>query len=128
METLIESTRDFETDLGLLNETERATAIEKINVCISQSLTQPLDIAHEFHQPRLSLDLQGYDSSLYIFQVLPTLSVILSIDEDPIFGQVVFTLFRAIVPEQSDYTYRQIAAFLYQELRQFDREPVQVAA
>jgi hypothetical protein len=128
METLIESTRDFEIDLGRLSAVDRDATIEKINTCVRQYLTQPSNIDPAFHQPRLSSDIQGYDSSLYAFQVLPTLSVILSIDEDPIFGQVIFTLFRAIAPERSDYTYREVAASLYQELKPSDRKPAQVAA
>jgi hypothetical protein len=75
METLIESTRDFEPDLDGLSEFDRSTIVEKINECISLFTTQQFDIDHQFHQPRLSLGLQGYDSSLYTFPVLSTLSL-----------------------------------------------------
>jgi hypothetical protein len=44
--------------------------------------------------------------------------VILTVDEDPIFGQVIFTLFRAVNPDEVESAYQDVSESLYQELRQ----------
>jgi hypothetical protein len=71
--------------------------------------------------------LDGYDSSLYILKISQTLSVILTVDEDPIFGQVVFTLFQAIQHGNLDKAYKSVAEALYQDFLRQDREIAKVS-
>ena len=70
----------------------------------------------------LSSDLNGYESSLYTLRVSQKLRVVLAVDEDPIFGQAIFTLFRAIQHDELDRAYKAVAESLYQDLLQRDRE------
>ena len=72
-------------------------------------------------------ELNGYESSLYVLKVLEKLSVILTIDEDPIFDQFIVTLFRAVKQDKLNRAYQSVAELLYQELTHTDREIVQAA-
>ena len=75
----------------------------------------------------LRSQLNGYESSLYVLKVLEKLSVILTIDEDPIFDQYIVTLFRAVKQDKLNRAYQSVAESLYQELTHTDREIVQAA-
>jgi hypothetical protein len=128
MDILIESTKDFEIDLSELNEGERAEAIQKINDCADLFLTQKGEVYRKLRRlPLLSSTLNGYESSLYTLRVSKRLSMILTVDEDPIFRQVIFTLFRAVKHDDLDKAYQGIAESLYQEFLHRNRETVQIS-
>jgi hypothetical protein len=128
MDILIESTKDFENDLSKLSEGERAEAIKKINDCASLFLTQKAQVYRKLRRlPLSSSTLNGYESSLYTLRVSQKLSLILTVDEDPIFGQVIFTLFRAVKHDDLDKAYQGIAESLYQELLHNNREKAQIS-
>ena len=124
MDILIESTKDFENDLSKLSESERAEAVKKINDCASLFLTQKAEV---YRLPLSSSTLNGYESSLYTLRVSQKLSLILTVDEDPIFRQVIFTLFRAVKHDDLDKAYQGIAESLYQELLHNNRETAQIS-
>jgi hypothetical protein len=126
VDVLIESTRGFEKDLAKLNEDEKATAIQKINDCASLFPTQKADVYRKLRRLRLLSDLNGYESSLYTLRVSQKLRVILAVDEDPIFGQVIFTLFRVVKHDDLDKAYQGVAESLYQELLHHNREIAQI--
>ncbi|NJL92128.1 MAG: hypothetical protein HC916_21940 [Coleofasciculaceae cyanobacterium SM2_1_6] len=46
----------------------------------------------------------------------------MTVDQDPIFRQVVFTLFRVVNSDDLDRAYQNIAESLYQEILHCDRE------
>jgi mRNA-degrading endonuclease RelE of RelBE toxin-antitoxin system len=117
MELLFESTQQFERDLEELSKKERATVIRRINLFATQYPNRQSSDYAKLEQPPFSFDLKGYDSSLYVLRVSPTLRLILAIDEDPIFEQIIFTLFRVVNREKCDRAYTSIAESLYQELR-----------
>jgi hypothetical protein len=71
--------------------------------------------------------MNGYESSLYTLKVSYQLRLILSVDEDPIFGQVIFTLFRVVKHDDLDKAYRGVAESLYQDLLYRDREMAAIA-
>jgi hypothetical protein len=101
---------------------EREFIIQKINNCTDLYLTQPDSVYSQMHgMPRPS-ELGEYDSSLYTLQISETSSVILTVDEDPIFEQVIFTLFRAVDHLELDRACRDVANFLYQDLLPQNRE------
>ncbi len=54
--------------------------------------------------------------------------MILTVYEDPIFGQVVFTLFRAVTQDRLNRAYQSVAELLYQELTQADHEIAQATS
>jgi hypothetical protein len=124
MDVLIEATKDFEQDLDNLNQASRSTVIEKINHCASLFPAQKVDGYRNLHQLPLSIDLNGYDSSLYTLEISQKLRVILAVDEDPIFGQIIFTLFRAIEHDKLEMAYKAVADTIYPEFRHHDRVPV----
>lgn len=127
VDILIESTIDFEQDLGKLAPDLNTVVMESINNCGS------LFSGHKrFPYDRLQLlplrsSLKDYDSSLYVLNVLEKLNVILTVDQDPIFDQVIFTLFRVVQQDELNRAYQHIAGSLYQELAQADREIAQAA-
>ena len=127
MDILIELTIGFEQNLGELAPDLNTVVMESVNNC---------GILFSGHK-RLAYDrlqllplrssLKDYDSSLYILNVLEKLNVILTVDEDPIFDQVIFTLFRVVQQDELNRAYQNIAESLYQELAQADREIAQAA-
>jgi predicted MPP superfamily phosphohydrolase len=113
---LIESTRSFEKDIGGLSEDEKAAVVKKINDCASLFPTQKADVYRKLRRLPLPSDINGYESSLYTLKVSQKLRVILAVDEDPIFGQVIFTLFRVVKHDDLDKAYKGVAESLYQGL------------
>jgi hypothetical protein len=127
VDVLIESTKDFEKDIDRLSEDEKATAIKKVNDCASLFPTQKANVYRKLRHLPLSSDLNGYESSLYTLKISQKLSVILAVDEDPIFGQVIFTLFRAVRQDDLDKAYINVAESLYRELLPRNRETARIS-
>lgn len=135
MDVLIESTRSFEKDFGKLSKEEKDAAIKKINDCASLFPTQKADVYRELHRLPLALDLNGYEASLYILKVSQKLRVIVAVDEDPIFDQGIFTLFRAVKHSDLDKpysdlinkAYKDVAESLYQDLLHQDRKTARIS-
>jgi len=116
VDVLIESTRGFEKDIAKLSEDEKAAVIQKINDGASLFPTQKADVYRKLRRLRLPSNLNGYESSLYTLGVSRTLRVIWAVDEDPIFGQVIFTLFRVVKHDDLDKAYQSVAESLYQDM------------
>jgi hypothetical protein len=127
MDILMESTRGFEKDIDKLSEEDKAATIKKINDCASLFPIQKADVYRKLHRLPLISVINGYKSSLYTFKVSYKLRVILTVDEDPIFGQVIFTLFRVVKHDDLDKAYRGVAESLYQDLLHRDRELATIA-
>lgn len=127
MDVLIESTKSFETDLDKLSEDEKTTTVKQINDFASLFPNQKSDGYRKLQRIPLSLGLNGYNSSLYTLKVSQKLNVILAVDEDPIFGQVIFTLFRVVEQDDLGKAYPGIAESPYQEILHHDRETAQVS-
>ena len=116
MDVLIESTKHFEKDLITLSEDAKAQVVQKINDCASIFPSQKANVYRKLRRIPIASNLNGYESSLYTLRISQKLNVILAVDEDPIFGQVIFTLFRAVKPDDLDKAYKSVAESLYQEL------------
>jgi hypothetical protein len=127
VEIVIESTKRFETDLARLSAADRSLAIEKINDCASLFPTQKADGYRKLRRLQIPPNLNGYESSLYTLRISQELKVILTVDEDPIFGQVIFTLFRAVNPDEIESAYQDVSESLYQELRQNNQAVAQIS-
>ncbi len=127
MDILIESTNGFEKDIARLVESDKKIAIQKINDCANLFPTQKADAYRKLHHLRLPTALNDYESSLYTLKVSQKLRVILTIDEDPIFEQIIFTLFRLIKHDEFDKALKGVAESLYQDLLHQDREMVEVS-
>jgi hypothetical protein len=127
MDIVIESTKSFEKNLAQLSESDKTAVVQNINNCAQLFTTQRTDVYRRLKRLRLPLDLNGYESSLYVLRVSQKLRVILAVDEDPIFDQVIFTLYRVVKRDNLDKEYQGIAESLYQELFHQKRKPVQVS-
>lgn len=127
MEIIIESTRNFEKDIENLSKEEKDIVIKKINDCANLFPTQKAQVYRKLHRLPLLSEIDSYDSSLYKIKISPKLMVILSLDEDPIFEQVIFTLFRVVQHNDFDKAYQDIAESLYQELFPSNRKPALIS-
>jgi hypothetical protein len=127
MEVLIESTKSFEKDLDKLNNEGKSITVKKINDCAGLFPTQKVDVYRKLGRLPLLLGLNGYESSLYTLKISQQLRAILAVDEDPIFGQVIFTLFRVVKHDDLNKAYQGIAASLYQEILHDNRETSQIS-
>ncbi|WP_217650605.1 hypothetical protein [Spirulina major] len=128
VDVLIESTRSFEQDLDKLSQDEKAIAVQKINDCATLVPTQKGSVYQKLRRPLLISGLNEDESSLYTLRLSKNLSVILAVDEDPIFEQAIFTLFRVVNCDEINQAYQEIAASLYQDiLSHQDREIAQIS-
>ncbi len=127
MDILIESTKRFEKDIKSLSEKDKAITITKINNYANLLVTQPTVANRYIHRLPLVAQLNGYESSLSILKVSYKLRAILTIDEDPIFGQIIITLFRVVQRDDLDKAYQGIAESLYQDLRHHQQEVAAIA-
>ncbi|RCJ16534.1 hypothetical protein A6S26_33235 [Nostoc sp. ATCC 43529] len=127
MDVLIESTRSFEKDIASLSKDEKAAVVKKINDCASLFPTQKADVYRKLRRLPLPSDINSYESSLYTLKVSQKLRVILAVDEDPIFGQVIFTLFRVVKHDDLDKAYKGVAESLYQGFLHHNRETAQIS-
>jgi hypothetical protein len=127
VDILIESTKGFENDLTKLSEDEKTAAIQKINDCASLFPTHKADVYRKLRRLPLPTNLNGYESSLYTLTVSPTLRVIWAVDEDPIFGQVIFTLFRVVKYDDLDKAYQNVAESLYQDMLHHNLATAQIS-
>lgn len=127
MDVLIESTKSFEKELDKLSTDEKTVTVQKINDCASLFPNQKSDVYRKLRRIPLLSGLNGYESSLYTLKVSHQLRVILAVDEDPIFGQVIFTLFRVVKHDDLGEAYQGIAESLYQEILHNDREAAHIS-
>jgi hypothetical protein len=127
VEILIESTKFFESDISELSDNDKKIVIQRINDCADLFPIRKADVYRKLRRLPLPSVLNGYESSLYTLRISQKLRVILTIDEDPIFGQVIFTLFRAVEHDEFDKAHKGVAESLYQELLHQNRETVQVS-
>ena len=127
MDILIESTKKFEKDLRKLSEDQKAIVIKTINDCASLLPTQKAEVYQRLlRRLPLPANLNNYESSLYRLRVR-LLRVILTVDEDPIFGQVIFTLFRVVKVQDFEKAYKGVAESLYQELLHHSKETAEIS-
>ncbi len=122
MDILIESTSRFEQDLSSTSEGEKELAIQKINDCAALFPEHKSNAYRKLR--RLPLNISGYDSSLYTMRISPKSRIILTIDEDPIFGQVIFTLFRVANQDDFNKAYQGVVESLYKDMHYQELEPV----
>jgi hypothetical protein len=122
MDILIESTSRFEQDLSSMSEGEKDIAIQKINDCAALFPEHKINAYRKLR--RLPLSISGYDSSLYTMQISPESRIILTVDEDPIFGQVILTLFRVANRDDFNKAYQVVVESLYKDLLRQELEVV----
>jgi hypothetical protein len=66
----------------------------------------------QFRHIKLNHD---YDSTIYSFKINEAQRIILTIDDDPIFGCTLITLFRLVIAEDAPKAYNAVAELIYQD-------------
>lgn len=116
MNLLFNSTEDFENDLRNFDETARQRIAERVNE-VAQSFAQDKQrFARQARKPyRVPLG-NGYASSLYAVKVAPDARIVMAVDNDPLFDQVIVTLIRVVSRAALQEAYQAAAQALYQPL------------
>jgi hypothetical protein len=127
MDILIESTKNFENDLPMLSDVERGVVIAKINDLADLSSTHKSSVFRKLRRLDATSLIGSYESSLYTLKVSAKWFIILSVDEDPIFDQLIFTLFRVVPSQDLQKAYQVVAQSLYQDFLTQDREVVRAS-
>ncbi|RKZ51641.1 MAG: hypothetical protein DRR16_00985 [Candidatus Parabeggiatoa sp. nov. 3] len=117
MEIVFESTQEFEKELARFSETERQVTIEQINQSAQLFLTEKSTLFRKLRRLHNVKLINDYESTLYSLKVTDSIRVILTIDEDPIFEQVIFTLFRVVRKSLASQAYEAVAALIYADFR-----------
>lgn len=113
MNFLFNSTADFEQDLQNFDATTRHTIVERVNALAQVFVHDKVAFARQARKPyRIHLS-NGYDSSLYVVQAGPETRLILTVDDDPIFEQVIVTLLRLVPRSEVRRAYAAAAQTLY---------------
>ncbi len=94
---MFNTSREFEDDLNRLDETERTEVIERINYACSGTACGEQGRLRPDHEPRSTqAQERGCCSSLSILPAGRRSAVILAVDDDPIFDQVIVSLIRVV--------------------------------
>ncbi|WP_353929641.1 hypothetical protein WJM97_15165 [Okeanomitos corallinicola TIOX110] len=115
MDILIESTKDFEKDLEKFTDTEKFKIIKEMNrnfELISSENNSFYEHSEQLRNIKLNHD---YDSTIYCLTINDDKRIILTIDDDPIFGCILITLFRMVDKENAHQAYNAVAEMIYQD-------------
>jgi mRNA-degrading endonuclease RelE of RelBE toxin-antitoxin system len=115
MEIIFQSTKMFEKDLRKLSAPDRELVIERINKYTHDLLSNRESFFSRASQPFHLKLLHGFDSSLYSMRINQRIRVIVAVDDDPLFDQLIITLFRiAKSPDELKKVFSSVAESLYQ--------------
>ena len=116
MELIFESTKKFEKDLASLPEQDIRRVVAALNqygVVVRDNPTTPYPKAFQPHIPQLK---DGLDATLYALRIGRDIRAILTVDDDPLFDQVIIRLLRVVRHEKLERAYKGLSEFLYQDL------------
>ena len=94
MELLFESTNRFEKDLKSFDKLDKKRIVNALNQYGSKVRDDPSVTPHRVRPLRIPQLKDVLDTTLYELRVSPKIRVILTLDEDPIFDQVIIGLLR----------------------------------
>ena len=113
MDLVYHYTKGFEHDLAQFSSAEKDEMAVDMNSYGQLLLTNPPQFYQHAHQPYPIKLINGYESSLYTLPV-GNIDVIATVDEDPIFDQLIVTLMRAVRGSEVKQAYSSVAESLYQ--------------
>lgn len=114
MELLFQETKSFEKDLSKLPTSLKKKVINSINEqCLFFSEKNNAN-TRKIKRLASGNHFINSDSSLYEIKVDLKTRVILSIDDDPLFDQIIFTLYRVVSPKDFGTALKNISEALYQ--------------
>ncbi|MGA3699364.1 type II toxin-antitoxin system RelE family toxin [Enterobacteriaceae bacterium TYF_5] len=114
MELLFQETKSFEKDLRKLPEKLKEKVINSINEQSLSFVENQVANSQKIKRLAQSNHHLDSDSSLYELKVDLNTRIILSIDDDPLFDQVIFTLYRIVSPKDFKVALKNISESLYQ--------------
>lgn len=116
MNLVFHSSETFEQDLQQFAAYLQAKIVQRVNEVAQAFIADRKIFARQARKPYNLQLYNGFDSSLYSIVVKPDLRVILTVDEDPLFDQVIVTLLRVVKRPDLYSTYTSVAESLYQDL------------
>ena len=126
MDILIESTKDFETDLEKFTDTEKFKIIKEMNshfALLSSHNHSFYEHSEQLRNIKLNHD---YDSTIYCLKINPERRIILTIDDDPIFGCILITLFRLVDTVNAQKAYNAVAEMIYQDFTVEENQDLEI--
>ncbi|WP_413175581.1 hypothetical protein [Anabaena azotica] len=126
MDILIESTKDFEKDLEKFTDTEKFRIIKEMNrnfELLSSENNSFYEHSEQLRNIKLNHD---YDSTIFCLKINEEQRIILTIDDDPIFGCILITLFRLVNSEEAQQAYNAIAEFIYQDFTVEENQDLEI--
>jgi mRNA-degrading endonuclease RelE of RelBE toxin-antitoxin system len=116
MELQFDITRRFEKDLKRLTPKDQDRVAASIDKYASIFDIEHGDPTRHIYQPHKILLPEGLDSSLYVLRATDQIRVVLTIEDDPLFGRKVVTLIRVVKHDDLERAFNSIAEALYQHL------------
>ena len=117
MELQFDITRRFDKDLKRLTPKDQSRVALSIDKYVAIFDIERGDPTRHIYQPHRILLPEGLDSSLYVLRATEQIRVILTIEDDPLFGQTIVTLIRVVKHDDLDRAFNSIAESLYQHLQ-----------
>lgn len=115
MKLVFESTESFEKEISFFNDDQRLLIVSEINNHFNLLLLNPVKFYQKIEQPLQFKLANDYDSSLYILGVNDNFKLIFTLDEDPIFEQIIITLFRLVKENEAIKVYQETGDLLYHD-------------
>ncbi len=114
MDILFESIADFESDLNTIKDKNKIiTELNKISFYL---ITDKKEFYRLLKPTKYKIKLKNnLISTLYILKI-KDLRIILSVDEDPIFNQIIITLYRIVKPYEYEKAFKSISKKLYNDM------------
>ncbi|MGO9256650.1 MAG: hypothetical protein ACLQU1_10160 [Bryobacteraceae bacterium] len=108
-----QTTSGFRQDLDGLSPDDRACVEATLRHSYKLLRDNPRSFFARAQRP-LPIHLKGgLSSSLYSLRAGRNIRLIIAVDDDPVFGRVIVTLFRAVRHDEVARSYRSIAHLLY---------------
>jgi len=114
MDIIYESTKLFEKDLAAFQQHDKQLVIAGLNRYGSEFAENPATAHRNAYRPMLPQLKGDLSATLYTLRVGRDIRVILAVDDDPLFDQLILTLFRVVRHDKLDRAYKGIAEALYQ--------------
>ena len=109
-----ESTNKFEKELKQFDSVDRARIIKKLNQYSELLVADPSSFYKHAFQP-IKLVLKGdNESSLYALRVSRDVRIIMTVDEDPLFDQIIITLLHVVRHSGLEKVFKGMAESIYQ--------------
>ena len=121
MDVTFEATGKFEKELDAFPSKERLHIVNKINMYCSLLPDDRAGFFKHAARPVVPVLRSQLKSSLYSIRVSRDVRVLATIDNDPLFDQIIVTLLRVVRKKDIDKVYRGLAQSIYQkDLDSFD--------